>query len=559
MSKPSPLEDVRSWFATFGLHWTEDIETSLIKLGVDCVDDLKYVRKNEWLKLFMSSKYPIQRRLAEHVHERYLEGKFDPMRRKQMDFLAVRAKRQKLSPDTISLAPPVVHEGEIKIEHLPENILREVITYIPKTSRALLALALTTDSASWRDIHWNKSAPKSVLEWFRKGPASRMTKRPSAVTRLILSPKNAAEMNLWEEINFGDNEWELCTRLTDDDIAGMLVCINAVKNLKRLYITNCETITGQALEPLRGSTVLEQLDLSLAGKDHNDRLNECSLLEKDVLPSLDSIIDRENHSLRHLHFPYLWRSYESDYFARFLQRYKGTQYQQSISCQNCNMNCREHLSVWSDFEQRYFGIQGNTCHDCLNHYCYNCKDEEGQFYLSFCVVCEKFRCLNCMIMKQCGSCQQGAFFDEIQPFSYTERNRISFMCMDCDGGATLCLKCKECGRDVCSSCCDDVKSCSDCYSFGCRECMNMLRCEHEGRFDRCETRTCITCSNDEDQETLSVKTCHGCRKSLCFTHRLNKCKQNWETSCPECVMMIAPSLARECEDRNLTLKYRFRG
>lgn len=498
--------------------------------------------------------------MAEHVYERHLEGKFDPMRRKQMDFLAVRAKkRQKLLP-AISPDAPVVNydEGDIQLGNLPEYALREIIAYIPKTSRALLALALTTGSASWRDVHWNKSAPKSILEWFRKGPASSKnikTKRPSAVTQLILSPKNAEEMNLWEEINFGDNEWELCTRLTDDDIAGVLVCIDALKNLKRLYITNCEKITGRALEPLRGSTVLEQLDLNLAGKDHNGRLSQCCLLEHHVIPVLDSIIDRQNHSLRHLQFPYKWRNYESDYFARFLQRYNETEYQQSISCRNCNMNCREPLSIWPDFEHRYFGIQGNTCNDCLNHYCYNCTDEEGQFYLSFCVLCEKFRCKYCMVMKQCRSCSQNAIISEFSSY-YEERNMVSFMCIDCEGGANLSLACRDCGHDVCAKCYDAEKCCSDCKGFGCRECMDMLRCEHESCFSiRCETQTCITCIDDEDQEK-SVKTCDGCRKTLCFTHRLNACKQNWDRSCRECVVMIAPSLAKECEDGNSTLKHR---
>eukprot|EP00984_Skeletonema_dohrnii_P008387 scaffold3078_cov83-Skeletonema_dohrnii-CCMP3373.AAC.4 len=112
-------------------------------------------------------------------------------------------------------------DEEIKITNLPEWAIREVIDYIPKTSRALLALSLTTDSASWRDIHWNKSAPKSILTWFKKGPTRRkQSMRPSAITKAILSPKNADEEDLWEEINFDDNERSLCISLTDDDIAG---------------------------------------------------------------------------------------------------------------------------------------------------------------------------------------------------------------------------------------------------------------------------------------------------------------------------------------------------
>jgi hypothetical protein len=463
------------------------------------------------------------------------------------------AKRRKL----LAIASPtaVVDEGEMKITDLPEWAIREIIDYIPKTSRALLALALTTDSASWRDIHWNKSAPKSVLEWFKKGPmSSKKTMRPSAITKAILSPRNEDEEDLWEEINFEDNCWVLCADLTDDDIAGMLACINAVQKLKRLYLTHCENITGRALEPLRGSTVLERLDLSLVG-NHQIAFKECGLLETDVIPTLNSIIGCQHHSLKHIQFPYLWRKeldsfvryilgckreIQTGYFARFLQKYDETEYQQSIRCQNCNINCRERLSICREDERKYFGTQHFTCYDCLNHYCYNCKDEEGQFYLTFCVLCEKFRCKYCMTMKPCQSCRQGAFTQELQQ-GYSERNYISFMCNDCKDDDR---KCEECGHVFCKNCQDEMQWCTTCPRSRCETCMNTLRCEHE----ICQARTCGTCRNNnhEDYEGV-VETCRGCWKNLCFTHRLNACKQNWDTSCRECVVIIAPKLASRYE------------
>jgi hypothetical protein len=67
----------------------------------------------------------------------------------------------------MSISSQTDHDREMNITDLPEWAIREIIDYIPKTSRALLALALTTDSASWREIHWNKSAPKSILSWFK--------------------------------------------------------------------------------------------------------------------------------------------------------------------------------------------------------------------------------------------------------------------------------------------------------------------------------------------------------------------------------------------------------
>lgn len=157
-------------------------------------------------------------------------------------------------------------ENDMKITDLPDWAIKEVITYIPKTSRALLALALTTDSSSWREVHWDKSAPKSILSWFNNTTITKMM-RPSAITKAILSPRNEEEEennNMWEEINFEDNDISLCWKLNDDDIAGILACTNSVKHLKYLFLPDCMEITGRALEPLRGSSILEQLDVCIA-------------------------------------------------------------------------------------------------------------------------------------------------------------------------------------------------------------------------------------------------------------------------------------------------------
>jgi len=112
-------------------------------------------------------------------------------------------------------------------------------------------------------------------------------KRPSAITRTILSPMTEDEKNIWEEINFDDNDSFLCACLTDNDVAGMLVCINAVKELKRLYLANCISITGRALEPLRGSNIIEAIDLSLG---NNYPLHCEQLLPEDVIPILSAIL-----------------------------------------------------------------------------------------------------------------------------------------------------------------------------------------------------------------------------------------------------------------------------
>ena len=436
---------------------------------------------------------------------------------------------------------------EIKIINLPEWAIREIIDYIPKTSRALLALALTTDSASWRDIHWNKSAPKSILTWFKKGPTSRKkSMRPSAITKAILSPKNAEEADLWEEVNFEDNEKILCTHLTDDDIAGMLACINSVQKLKRLYLPYCTNITGIALEPLRGSAVLERLDLSLRrnrGYDFISRIQRQELSKIQVLPILYSIIGRQNHALKHIQFPYRWSpdcEEDSGYFERFLQQYNESDHQQNILCRNCNVDCINSLSLFRDDKKNRVGIQNYTCYDCLNHYCYNCKDDrdDGFFYLSFCEVCDKWRCRDCQVMQPCSNCINIIDIDVELNDSHL-RNDVGFICNDCNDDS---YTCKFCGDAFCPECQVSLVWCTICDGQGCDPCMDVLYCEHEG----CEESQCYSC-RDSQRDEDGVSLCYTCDSRFCFNHRLEDCKKDWRNSCSGCLKMIAPKLARGYE------------
>ena len=55
----------------------------------------------------------------------------------------------------------------------------------------------------------------------------------------------------------------LVAKLSDDDIRGVLACFGAYCNITRVCFTNCARITGLGLVPLRGSTSIEMIDLSL--------------------------------------------------------------------------------------------------------------------------------------------------------------------------------------------------------------------------------------------------------------------------------------------------------
>jgi len=67
----------------------------------------------------------------------------------------------------------------------------------------------------------------------------------------------------WKVLDLLDLDKNLRMRLTDGDIAGMLVCIDAVNKLESVKLPHCINIRGDGLAPLRGSVVLRKVDLSI--------------------------------------------------------------------------------------------------------------------------------------------------------------------------------------------------------------------------------------------------------------------------------------------------------
>ncbi|KAL7523282.1 hypothetical protein ACHAXR_000106, partial [Thalassiosira sp. AJA248-18] len=135
------------------------------------------------------------------------------------------SKRRRASPDSRHIID------------LPDTLLSDVANYLSAPSRALLASAMTAPSCSWSNL---------------------TNQKPSVTSKVILSC-----VDQWEVLNFEDIEKSLASRLTDDDIHGVLACIDAGDHLKTLKLAGCVNIAGRGLEPLRGSVVLEQIDLSL--------------------------------------------------------------------------------------------------------------------------------------------------------------------------------------------------------------------------------------------------------------------------------------------------------
>ena len=83
--------------------------------------------------------------------------------------------------------------------------------------------------------------------------------------------------------------------------------------LKRLKLCGCINITGIGLNPLRGSVVLEQIDISLVRKHEKPKIKpEPQISQEVVLPILDSIVSSDGCSLTHIKFPDKWLSSEEE-------------------------------------------------------------------------------------------------------------------------------------------------------------------------------------------------------------------------------------------------------
>ena len=210
----------------------------------------------------------------------------------------------------------------------------------------------------------------------------------------------------WETLDFGEIEKELAARISDDDISDVLQHIDAVNKLKRLRLTNCTNITGEGLEPLRDSTIIEQIDLSLAGDGENPRFDidppiSCEL----VLPILFSIIAR--CSVKQLQFPFKWRKQINSQFHAFIELYNQLwEIRNTVRCLNCNQNLIQNDDEWI---RTRGGLHNYTCYQCTKHYyyCDDCEEDgNGDDFLTlrYCIRCSRDYCKECVKFGLCEPC-----------------------------------------------------------------------------------------------------------------------------------------------------------
>ncbi len=341
---------------------------------------------------------------------------------------------------------------------LPIESLTHVASYLTTPSRALFTVALAL-----AHVDSSKKNPGTLWRQYER----------HAVSIDTITALNGYNR---DTLDFADVETDLASRLSDYDVHAVLIIIDAANRLKTLRLSHCTNITGSCLEPLRGSLVLEKIDLSLVGDNESPKIEMDPTAHlpimsfEHILPILDSIIHRNGNSLRHIQFPHISRAIVlgkypgSSEFRQFVTRYNEMWKKRGvIGCSKCHADinaCGDTAYMHSNRWMHIFGIQFNTCYGCTRHFCDDCSskvvvadDEKGRIdtqMLAFCTHCQKYYCADCKRMERC---QVGIGCDK-------------YVCSDCD----FLHKCSGCSWKMCGDCFLERRCSSGCNEAFCDFC-----------------------------------------------------------------------------------------
>ena len=292
---------------------------------------------------------------------------------------------------------------------------------------------------------------------------------------------------------------DTASRLTDVDISDILLSINAVNSLKVLKLTNCLGITGSGLEPLRGSAVLEVLDLSLVGTFESPILEvKAKISTKFVLPILDSILKRGlgygiGNSLKWIQFPHHWSTRES--FNSFKQRYNNFLLE-DCHCPVCRKDAMSYL----------------CCYQCLRVNL-RCGDNIRCRYrsnISFCQRCTKHRCNECSHIYCCQGCNRDVCSGCLKNCDQCKH----VFCIDCSRRSVKICSNLNCGRQFCtSSNCRKGRHCENCNKALCRSCDFVDDYRDDFTFyycTYCKLDKCHDCGGFDDK----TWKCRGCNEFM---------------------------------------------
>ena len=253
------------------------------------------------------------------------------------------------------------------VTDMPDQLLKCVANYLPPPSQAIFAVALRAPSSSWCN---GTSCPGGKSEWL-------------------------CELCKWDVLDFEEIDKNHASKLDDDDVGAILMSINAKSRLERLKLAGLVNMSGKGLNPIRGSTKLKQIDLSLLGKyDASPPAETSNISETIIVPILRSIVMEDGCSLRQLQMPKKWCGYRnrSTDMNSLTQQYNNLLHERSFECEGGTHEAGECFETdgqdWIDSycQQRF------TCYKCLNNFC---DDPALEVVLSFCERCRKSYCEEC--------------------------------------------------------------------------------------------------------------------------------------------------------------------
>jgi hypothetical protein len=270
---------------------------------------------------------------------------------------------------------------KLPIYNLPDAVLIHISSFVENASKVLLAVALTASSDAIRKSNYDI--------------------KPCNGARAILNQRIS-----WfnEAIDFTKTDKELAARLSDEDVGGVLACVGDIFEIANVKLTHCINVTGRCLEPLRGSKTLQKLDLSLVNRDRLPIIHpESKIAKADVIPILDSIIDVDGFSLKHIQFPKRWREEQSQMLGRFLTKYNRIINEEGICCESCDEICIGSADrPWISKKRETCGVYNYTCYSCLFSYCGECAEENIPDIP--CEKCETRQCNDCCMTMECDYC-----------------------------------------------------------------------------------------------------------------------------------------------------------
>jgi len=299
-----------------------------------------------------------------------------------MDIYEQQEKRQRLT----------LTSETFTLEVLPHQLLTEISSYLGSYyleasdrpgrttgSDILLAVALTASKSSWDKLQYDDTTSVDRL----LSPAS----------KAVLSMHTNGWEKRFEEFNFYHDPDSYTLHKVDlDDVylKAILICIDARNNVKYLCLNECINITGRGLEPLSGSSVIQQIDLSLVFEiDKREVMEQIGLCEGIVLPILQSIIEGDSSSLRHIQMPLKWRNGKSNELSQFMEVYNDHLEGMDLICR-CLNDCDMEMHTQGE---RY-GIQTATCSKCLECFC-NEDDCDEEASLNYCPHRQTYLCSDC--------------------------------------------------------------------------------------------------------------------------------------------------------------------